>query len=918
MAIINYDDNPSGFKNAWLNENNPKGILIKFPKYYKKVIPSSNPYSEGLYEHNDRKKKYVFTTDTTIVDNKRYFQLIEDENNILKYTDEDIEDDSFSLKKNIQNGDNIDFIGCISSTLEFKVANDFLYLIDQEINVTLITIEGDTEWHIKVFTGYVDEIKRDKSRDLVRTITCHDFMYRLLDNYDVTDWYVWQYGDGDFEGSDTLKHSIYDLRNSFWNYIANSGTEWSPNGTRIEKRNEGWDQVQDANLINDNIWIPKTLNVSPVEYDEYVSGELVGGPFKKVVDFVYEIIPKYEDGDNPKANGWYEYNDDTKDYFLSETTYAYWNAIPRVTYYKRIPKSEIDPGSHIGTQYIIYEIPNGIIQGWDVTNIVARKQIIDLGINTGGTGTLFTYTYNGVEVKDTHFRKYLGDCTTLGTGIQATIKIPAETIDKVRETQITAATVLQAFCQFNGIFGQVNGNGKFEYIKLNTSDPFEILEDYQIDIKHSDNEMPKITGVVIFDKTSEEYSNDQIHTDYGDVKNGKKGSALAYYPEDSSLVEGDDAKPFIMDNNFLMNSFVQSDAINVAKNLYDNIHELTMMDSDIEISSMPWLMCGESIYYYVPSEDTLYPSDDLYPSGYKKILSVVMDHEITGTGLLKSKITCKVENLSSGSIVSLNEVISAEMFSRQIGDSKQFSRITQTKDEIDLLVQKTEREYSEIKQTSDRIELRVVDLDAQTSGIQTEIIMTKNEVAIHAETISLLSRDLKIVSDTVNIQAQTIDVMADDVNFLTTNGVTFTDLSDPNSRTVINGGHITTGTINCSRIGFGRVTVDGETHEVNWRKLEHIIQGYPQGAFQYMQSAAIFKTSVINNLGTSITYVGPNGDPQTIKVLTPDDLIGASETTTPYGGCIVSINAPSNPQVLIGAKMIKTGAILMAEVEEEV
>jgi len=863
MAIINYDDNPSGFKNAWLNENNPKGILIKFPKYYKKVIPSSNPYSEGLYEHNDRKKKYVFTTDTTIVDNKRYFQLIEDENNILKYTDEDIEDDSFSIKKNIQNGDNVDFIGCISSTLEFKVANDFLYLIDQEINVTLITIEGDTEWHIKVFTGYVDEIKRDKSRDLVRTITCHDFMYRLLDNYDVTDWYVWQYGDGDFEGSDTLKHSIYDLRNSFWNYIANSGTEWSPNGVAIEKRNTGWDQVQDASLINDNIWIPKTLNVSPIDFNDEISGELVGGPFKR----------------NPKE------------------------------------KTESE-----ATQYDIYE--NGIIQGWDVSDLVARKQIIDLG----AVGTLFTYIYNGETKTDVFFREYLGHCNTIyektkekKSGIQATIKIPREEQEKVRETQITAATVLQAFCQFNGVFGQVNGDGKFEYIKLNTSDPFEILEDYQIDVGFSDIEMPKITGVVIFDKTSEEYSSDQIHTDYGDVKNGKKGSALAYYPDDRTKIEGEDAHVYTMDDNFLMNSFEQTDAINVAKNLYNQISNITMVNSDIEIHAMPWLKCGEAICYYSASEDTLFPSEDLYPSenlfpsGEKKIISIIMEYDISGTGLLKGKISCKVENLSS-SIVSLNEVISNEMFQRKIGDNSVYSSITQTAERIELkVVDEINNVRSSITQLANEIELKIdgpngiiTRLDLNEEGINA----LGRRITAEAERIDL------IASRELDIKTRLLKVEADEM-LLQATKVTFEDLKN-GGKTIINGANIQTGTLSADRIKLGSITVDGETHEVNWRKLEHIIQGYPQGAFEYMQSAAIFKTAVKNYLGTSITYVGPNGDPQTITVLTPDDLICQTPSTTPYGGCLMGIGAPSAPQLLVGAKRIKTGAILMAEVEEEV
>ena len=53
------------------------------------------------------------------------------------------------------------------------------------------------------------------------------------------------------------------------------------------------------------------------------------------------------------------------------------------------------------------------------------------------------------------------------SGITATVYVPKEPQEKVRETQITAATVLQAICQFNGVFGIFNGEGRFEYISLN-------------------------------------------------------------------------------------------------------------------------------------------------------------------------------------------------------------------------------------------------------------------------------------------------------------------------------------------------------------------------------------------------------------------------------------------------------------------
>ena len=750
MDIVKqYRDDPSGFKSAWLDENNPKSIRIDFIDFKQKVRPigNENPKTNGWYEHSIKKKKFVL--DTAVVAGKKYYTL-----GTLTYTDEDITDDNFSIKRSIQNGDKVDFIGCIATTVEFKVTNDFKLLLDQKLSVTLIVHEGNTDWEIKMFTGFVDEVKRDKSRDLVRTVTCHDFLYRLSDDYDVTDWYVWQYGDAE-ERTD-LKHTVKELRDSFWEYISTSGTVYSPNGTAIQKKNEGWSQ-SDTGCINDSIQVPKTLNVSPVDFDEYISGELVGGPFKR----------------NPKV------------------------------------KTE---GSD-ETQYDVYE--NGIISGWPIENLVARKQIIELG----AVGTLFTYTFSGTSHVDTNFREYMDHCDTNGSGIQATIKIPREEQEKLRETQISALTVLQAFCQINGVFGQFNGEGVFEYIKLDTSNPDEILEDYQQEVGYSDIAMPNITGVVIFDKTSEEYSADQVHTEYGDVKNGKKGSALAYYPDDRTKIDGDDAHVFTIEDNFLMNSLSQTDAIGIAKNLYDRIKNLDIRNCSLDIKAMPWFKCGETICYYAPTEDTLYPSEDLYPSenlypsGEQKITTVIMSYDISNTGLFKGSITCEVEDISS-SVASLNEIISSEIFFRKIGNEQVYSAIEQTAQRIQLqVVDEVNGVKSSITQLSDSIDLRIDGPD----GIISRLTLAEDSISLQSEAILAEAQRIEFVAnEQVDIKTRLLNVETDELQIKATK-VSFEDLAT-GGKTTIDGANIKTGTLSANRIALGSVTLDGETYDMQWRK----------------------------------------------------------------------------------------------------
>lgn len=897
MVTKTYKQDPEGFKRAWLDENTKKGIRIEFPEFKERVRPAGteNPKSLGWYEHKKKDKKYVLTEDMLVVEDKAYFKNAA---NPLVYTDEDISDDSFSFKKSIQSGNNADFIGCISSSVKFKVANDFLYLKDQKLTVTLNTLEkagsqnitgplgsfrvgneydlpvwdisndksvyeinqlgmfgtmfeignasylyneyleqcrteniglschftipeslNDTLWEMKVFTGLVDETKLDKSRNLVRDITAYDYMHKLADDYDITDWYVWQYGDSNadnaqtkiqtyssyqylpYEGNEDILYQTIDtgiyykwiaqpyltdaddppgyyqqttrnyrtrtikqLRDSFWQFICNEGTVYDPTGQALKQKGEGFTQLRNQTLINDDILIGKTLNVSPVDFDPYISGALVGGPFE------------------------------------------------------RHPKTKSESGEYIpGTQYDVYTVSGG----WNVNDLVARKQIIELGL----VGTLFTYSGK----TETHYREYMDDCDNYGAGITATIKIPREEQDKLRETQITAATVLQCICQYNGVFGQFNADGEFEYISLDTLNPHEIEDEYQIEVGYSDTRMPSITGVIIFDKTSEEYASDNIQTEYGEVKNGKKGTALAYYPDDRTKVEGPDSHTYIIDDNFLFNAFNQVDAINVCKTIYNQITGITVRNANLTIKAMPWLRCGECIAYYAPTENTLYPSEDLapseslYPMDYEHIVSLIMTYEISGTGLLKEKIECNVEEVSS-QIVNLNEVISAEMFYRKIGDNRTFSEFQQTANQILLSVTDRERKLkSYIDVRADSIELQV----SGPGGAVSRIAILENEINIQSSRILLeAGRIDAIASEQVNIRSQLISMQAEQVN-IKANSVTFEKLAG-SGKTVISGDNITTGSIDgkyiransidCNRIKLGQVTIGSETYDMEWRK----------------------------------------------------------------------------------------------------
>lgn len=386
---------------------------------------------------------------------------------------------------------------------------------------------------------------------------------------------------------------------------------------------------------------------------------------------------------------------------------------------------------------------------------------------------------------------------------------------EVRQSQITAATVIQAICQINATFGKITNDGKMDYVAIDmNSDPYEYKNSNLIKVKCEDTNLKKITSVVLYDGTSEEYEDD--------------GTALAYYPEDLDLIKGDKAVPYEINDNFLLYAYDQADARQIAKDIYDTISKVSFMPCDITAYGLPWIECGDRIQFIMTGDKTLYPDADLYPSpdlypmGYEMVNTVVMTRKLTGPGLFKDDITVKGEDIDS-KIKTISEIITAERFYRKIGEEKLYSEIEQTKSEIKLTIYDNDKGVmSQIKQQANRIDLVVERQYKDYSAITTRLELTEKEIAAHAKMISLESEELKVVTrKTSEFEAEMIKMRADVLEF-DAKKVNIVDLENENSKTVINGSHITTGTINCSRIGFGQIKLPNypEPVDVEWNELK--------------------------------------------------------------------------------------------------
>lgn len=152
----------------------------------------------------------------------------------LTLTNSDIIEESMTIKESIQSGEDLDYVGCCSSSFEIELFDSAYDFTGQKIVVTM-KVEGSSE-AIPLFYGFCYSCKKKTAYAITRTLIAYDPLAVILQT-DCTDWYMGL----------TFPMRIVDFRNAFWNYF-------------------GYDQKYEhgisteTQLINDFIWVSKTLD----------------------------------------------------------------------------------------------------------------------------------------------------------------------------------------------------------------------------------------------------------------------------------------------------------------------------------------------------------------------------------------------------------------------------------------------------------------------------------------------------------------------------------------------------------------------------------------------------------------------------------------------------------------------------------
>ncbi len=314
------------------------------------------------------------------------------------------------------------------------------------------------------------------------------------------------------------------------------------------------------------------------------------------------------------------------------------------------------------------------------------------------------------------------------------------------ESSISGKTVLTAICEINGCFGNINREGKFEYVFLKeiTSALYPAE-----DLFPADNVFPS-------DANTESMTGHYITFDYEDFKSKAITQLEIKTSEDNAgAIVGTAGNNYSITGNFLVSDKTGAELEQIANNLlpimaqaaYTPIKSCTCVGN-------PCLTLGEPIRFNTT-------------------------REIVETYLLQRTLT---------GVQSKRDSISSQ------GTQTHSAKVNSIRDTIESVQKRT----SKLERNADHLLSTYEDLEKQTN---TKISQTAHSIGL---TATGGEKSVGIVIQLYDENGNIIDTSSDNANIQITGVVTFNDLAQ-SGYTTINGDNITTGTIRGTNSEFTNV-----------------------------------------------------------------------------------------------------------------
>lgn len=468
-----------------------------------------------------------------------------------------------------------------------------------------------------------------------------------------------------------------------------------------------------------------------------------------------------------------------------------------------------------GVFKVASDVPTADRTKRQITAYDAMYDIINADVKSWYAGLSFPMTLKqfrnsffahlGISQVETNL---VNDSMTVNKTIVATQTDDSSAVTE--ESAISGKTVVTAICEINGCFGNINREGKFEYVFLK-----EIVSALYPaeDLFPSDNVFPS-------DANTESMTGHYITFDYEDFKSKAITQLEIKTSEDNAgAIVGTSGNNYSIAGNFLVSDKTGAELEQIANNLLPIMKQAvyTPIKSCTCVGN-PCLELGEAIRFNTTRE---------------VLETYLLQRTLTGVQSKRDSISAQGTQTHSAKVNSIRDTIESvqkrtSKLERNADhlqstyenlEDQTNSKFEQTADAITAEVTRAQGAEdslgSRITQTADEIQTEVINRQNADSEMSTKISQTAHSIGL---TATGGEKSVGIVIQLYDENGNIIDTSSDNANIQITGVVTFNDLANAGS-TTINGANITTGTISCDRLDGGTIKGQKIVIDDDWTYL---------------------------------------------------------------------------------------------------
>nr|DAF76627.1 MAG TPA: Endo-N-acetylneuraminidase [Bacteriophage sp.] len=375
------------------------------------------------------------------------------------------------------------------------------------------------------------------------------------------------------------------------------------------------------------------------------------------------------------------------------------------------------------------------------------------------------FAYLGVEQEETTL---VNDSMTVNKTLIAS---SSEDSSVTAEATISGKTIIEAICEINGAFGNMNRAGKFEYV---------ILPSITSALYPADDLYPR-DDLFPSDANTESMTGHYFTFDYEDFQS-KAITQLEIRADDNTAgaIVGNPGNTYVISGNFLVSDKTGAELEQIANNVLPIMAQAayTPIKSCTTVGN-PCLELGDPIRFNTSREI---------------VETYLLQRTLTGVQSKRDSIVAQGTPTHSAKVNSIRDTI--ENVERRTGKlERNADHLQSTYEDLE------EQTSSKFEQTADAIQTEVTNRQNADSEMSTKISQTAHSIGL---TATGGEKSVGIVIQLYDENGNIIDTSSDNANIQITGVVTFNDLAQSGS-TTINGDNITTGTIRGTNSEFTNV-----------------------------------------------------------------------------------------------------------------